>query len=68
MLVTKVDPDKAAADEGIRSGMVIMKVGKKNVKNVHDFKRRSKGESLKKGVVLLVRSPQGGSHFVVLKD
>jgi S1-C subfamily serine protease len=65
--ITRVDPDKAAAEQGLRDGMLILRVGKKTVKNIADFKAALKGESLKEGIVLLVREPRG-NHFVVIKE
>jgi serine protease Do len=67
VVITKVDPDKAAAEHGLRDGMLILKVGKKSVKNIGDFKAALKGESLKEGIVLLVREARG-NHFVVIKE
>jgi serine protease Do len=68
VLITKVDPDKVAADRGLAAGMLILKAGKKSVKNVFDFKAAVKGESLKSGILLLVRNPKGVNAFIVLKE
>ncbi len=68
VLVTKVDPDKAAGDEGLRQGMLVLKVGKTWVKNAQEFEAAMKHESLKNGIVLLVRSQSGAQHFVLLKE
>jgi S1-C subfamily serine protease len=69
VVITKVDSDKAAAEAGLKEGMLIMKVGQKlkSVKNVDEFKAAMKGESLKDGVVLLVRV-RNGNRFVVVKQ
>jgi serine protease Do len=69
VLITKVDPDKAAAEAGLKEGMLIMKVGQKlkPIKSVDEFKAAMKGESLKDGVVLLVRI-RNGNQFVVVKQ
>jgi serine protease Do len=68
VLVTKVDPEKAAAEQGVKAGMLITKVGKKSVKNLNDFKAALKGESIKDGIVLVVRDARGGNHFLLLKE
>jgi len=67
VLITRVDPDKVAADQGLREGMLIMKVGRAAVKNVSDFKAALKGESIKDGIVLHVRT-QHGNRFLLLKE
>ena len=66
VVVTEVAPDGAAARAGLREGMLIMRVGTRDVKSVADFKDAVKGVSLDKGVLLLVRT-EGGNRFVVLK-
>ena len=67
VLVTSVDADKPAAEVGLTEGMLILKVGKKSVKNIEEFQSALKGESLKDGVLLLVRTRSGGSRYVVVK-
>jgi len=66
VVVTQVDDDGLAADAGIREGMLIMKVGKKRVETVADFKKAVDDESVERGVLLLVRTDQG-NRFVVLQ-
>ena len=34
VLISKVEPESPAAEQGLHEGMLIMKVGKKTVKNV----------------------------------
>jgi serine protease Do len=67
VMITSVDPDKPAYEEGLREGMVILKVAKKTVKNVEEFKAAMKDESLKDGVMLYVQT-RAGKRFVVLKE
>jgi S1-C subfamily serine protease len=67
VLITKVDPDKVAGERGIKEGMLISKVGKQHVKNLADFKAALKHESLKDGIVLLVRD-QRGTDLMLLKE
>jgi serine protease Do len=64
-LVTNVEPNGAAYAQGIRPGMLVLKVGKKSVKNADEFKQAIGKESPKDGVLLLVRT-QAGNRFVVL--
>ncbi len=66
VVIKKVEPDSPAAEQGLREGMLVMKVGSKWVKNVDEFKEAVKAESLKDGVMLLVRT-QRGNHMVVLR-
>jgi serine protease Do len=66
VVIRKVDPDSAAWEKGLRPGMLIRKVGKTMVHNVKDFETALKGESLKDGVLLQIRTERG-SHFVVLE-
>jgi serine protease Do len=66
VMITKVDPDKPAYEEGLREGMVILKVAKKPVHNVAEFKAAIKDENLKDGVMLYVQT-RNGKRYVVLK-
>jgi len=67
VLITDAEPDGIAAAAGIRSGMLILRVGNKIVKSVDEFKAALKTQSLEKGVLLLIRT-EGGNRFVVLKQ
>jgi serine protease Do len=66
-LVAEVDPNGVAYANGIRPGMLVLKVGKKPVKSADDFEQAIGKESLKDGVLLLVRT-QAGNRFVVLRQ
>ncbi|HVU86959.1 MAG TPA: Do family serine endopeptidase [Pirellulales bacterium] len=66
VVITNVDPDGLAAEHGLADGMLIKKVGKKEVTSVEDFKKAMADESTEKGVLLLVRT-SAGNRFVVLK-
>ncbi len=67
VLISKVDPDSPAAEQGLREGMLIMKVGKKAVKDAAQFQAAVKHESLKDGVLLLVRT-KAGNRLVVVQE
>ena len=65
VLISEVDADSPADTAGLKSGMVIEKVGTKVVTTVAEFTAAMKDLSLEKGILLLVRTP-GGSRFVVV--
>jgi serine protease Do len=67
VLITRVDVNSKAYDQGLRQGMVIQKVNKKDVKSVEEFKAAVKEGSLKDGILLYVRA-RGGNDFVLLKE
>ena len=66
MVITNVTPDGLAAERGLGEGMVVKKVGKQSVTTMDEFKKAIASESNERGVLLLVRTPEGNS-FVVLK-
>jgi serine protease Do len=66
VIVAAVQPEGIAAPSGVRKGMIIMRVGKKTVHSVAEFKAAIKDESLEKGILLLVRT-QIGNRFLILK-
>jgi serine protease Do len=66
VIVRKVEPDGIAAAKGLRPGMLVRKVGKTTVKNVHDFEAALKHETVKDGVLFQLRTPVG-NRFIVLQ-
>jgi serine protease Do len=62
VLVTKVQPDSVAAEKGLRPGMLVYKIGKTDVHNVKEFEKALASESLKKGILLHVRTPSNGTN------
>jgi serine protease Do len=66
-VITKVDPDGLAAEGGLRRGMVILKADRKPVTSAKALQEAVAGASMDKGVLLQVRTPQGGSSFVLLR-
>ncbi len=67
VVVTDVERDSIAAENGIRPGDVITEVNKKSVATPREFREALKNSSSKKGVVLNLNS-QGVSQFKILKD
>jgi serine protease Do len=59
VMIKKVEPDGVAAQQGLRPGLLIRKIGNTDIKNVKDFEAAIKNESIKNGVRLLVRTPSG---------
>jgi len=64
VVITGVDPNGLAADAGLREGLVILRVGRKPIRSVEEFEQAMKQESLKAGVMLMVRA--GGRNVPVL--
>jgi len=67
VVISYVADGGLAAAAGLREGMLIVRVGKKSVKSVAEFKSALKGESLKEGILLLIRT-KAGNRFVVLQE
>jgi serine protease Do len=67
-LITQVDPGSAADFAGLERGMVIAKVGDKAVTSASQAKDALAKESLENGILLQVRSPQGGTSYLMLKE
>ena len=66
VLIEDVNPDSVAYDSGLRPGMVIQRVGDMMVGGVPEFQKALSDQSLEKGMLLQVRTPEG-SRFVVVK-
>ena len=58
-MVVGVDPNSPAFEHGMREGMVVLRVGKKEIKSVEEFKTALKGETLAKGILLYVQAGNG---------
>jgi len=65
VVITSVTPGSSADRSGLESGMLIARVGDKNVQNAEEFKAAVEGAH-DDGLLMLVRTPQG-SRFVVVK-
>jgi serine protease Do len=68
VLITEVDPTSVAGDAGLRSGVLIQKVDKDSTKTVDELQKALEKGSLEKGMLLTVRTPQGGTSYVLLKS
>jgi len=67
VFVHGVRPRSAAYYRRITPGMIICRVGNKQIHNIAEFKSAMRTQSLKDGVLILIGTPTG-SHFVVLKQ
>jgi serine protease Do len=67
VVITQVHPDTPAADAGLRRGMLLVRVDKKRVKDVNAVREVVSKAALDKGVLLQVRSPEGGTDYVLVK-
>jgi S1-C subfamily serine protease len=65
VVVTEVRAGSPADRAGLSSGMVITEANRQAVKTVDDFRKALDTKSLKKGILLLIRSAEG-SRFVVI--
>ncbi|HEY7313282.1 MAG TPA: Do family serine endopeptidase [Gemmataceae bacterium] len=67
VVVTQVQPDSSAADAGLRRGVLVVKVDRKQVKDASAMRQAVAAGTLDKGVLLQVRSPEGGTDYVLVK-
>jgi serine protease Do len=67
VVITQVQPDSPAAEAGLHRGQLLVKVDKKRVKDVAAVKEALAKATSDKGLLLQVRSPEGGTDFVVVK-
>jgi serine protease Do len=66
-MIMEVEPNGPAARAGIRPGSLVLQVEKLVVSSAGEFRLAMKARSLDKGVMLLIRTPDGGSRLVQLK-
>jgi serine protease Do len=66
-LIAEVGPDSLADRAGMRIGMLILKVDQQRVKTAQEVEMALNKGSLEKGVLFQVRTPQGGTTYVVVK-
>jgi serine protease Do len=66
-LISKVNPDGPAAQAGLERGMLVTRVDQSAVKSAADARDAMQKASAEKGVLLQVRSPRGGTDYVLLR-
>ena len=66
VLISNVDRAGVAFENGIREGMVILKIGQNDVNSVEEFEKAMEHETLKEGILILIETPRG-NRFMVLK-
>ncbi|HHO76232.1 MAG TPA: DegQ family serine endoprotease [Deltaproteobacteria bacterium] len=65
VVVTSVSPDSAAARSGIRPGILIKEVNRKQIKNVKDFEK-AVSENGDKPILFLVKDERG-THYTAIR-
>jgi serine protease Do len=68
VVVTDVVPGSLADRAGLAPGMVITQVNRKPVKSTEDFKKAVAAQPLSKGVLLLIRTPEGSRFLAIRAD
>jgi len=68
VLITKVDPNSDAADQGLEVGDVVLKIGNRNVASPADLQSgvAEARKAGRKSVLLLVARAQGQTGFVAV--
>ncbi|NQT14834.1 MAG: trypsin-like peptidase domain-containing protein [Planctomycetes bacterium] len=67
IVITEADPEGIAYEEGLRGGMLILRVGTKSIRSIQDFESALAEQSLENGILFLVKTPDEGNRFVVIK-
>lgn len=67
-VIVQVETGSLAESVGLRRGMVIVQADKKPVTSGESLREMVAKASLADGLLLLVRTPQGGSHYVVIQS
>jgi serine protease Do len=68
VVITDVDPDSAAAGAGLSQGDIILQVNRKPVNTIAEFNAAVNAGASRDSTLLLVRSSQGGTGFVVVPN
>jgi len=68
VVITDVDEDSPAAAAGLAQGDVIMQVNHHAVSTVDEFNKAVRAGESKDSTLLLVRTPRGGTAFVVVPN
>jgi serine protease Do len=70
VVISDVQPGSAASEAGLRRGMLISRIDKKQIKSADAAKNMLQKSNLDRGVLLQVQYPQslgGGTNYVLLK-
>ncbi len=67
-VITKVDPNGLAFENGLRRGMIVLKVGNTPVTSAAKAREMLQSSSLEKGVLLQVQTLEGGKARIALKS
>ena len=67
-MITKVDPNGLAFENGLRRGMLVLKVGNMPVTSAAKAREMLQNSSLEKGVLLQVQTLEGGKARIALKS
>jgi serine protease Do len=67
LLVTEVDENGIAARAGLRRGTLIEKMDRRPVSTVEDARSQLQQGSLVSGILVQVRTAQGGTSYVLLR-
>jgi serine protease Do len=67
VVIMEVEQGSLAHFSGLRPGMVIAQADKQPVETAAELKEALSKASLEKGLLLLVKTPQGGSRYIVVR-
>ena len=67
VIVTSVEPNTPASDQGIKAGDIVTEINRKPISNTREFREALKGSQSKSGTIVNLIS-NGSSKFVVLKE
>jgi serine protease Do len=68
VVITRVERGSIADNAGLRAGMLIVRAERQPVDSAATLKQIIEKASLQKGILLTVRTPSGGSRYVILKS
>jgi serine protease Do len=67
VIVTDVQPGSPAQEADVRSGDIILEIGRKQIRNTVDFKEAMKKVDVKQGVVMLMKR-ENMTFYITLKE
>jgi serine protease Do len=68
VVITEVEPKSVAAEAGLHSGAMILKVDQQSVTTVSEVQKAVEKGSLEKGILFQVKAPQTGISYILLKS